>query len=244
MAFEYTFFGKIIPERTNVQIPTVNLTINNPDAKIQGNLAVSILLSQITAKFISETIIDNFYALKNIIEDAIRVETDTLSFFLDCGYDLDLITMVDSTFEHNIIFGAGLGEPISTGDNLNLKFYKTLELFSDERGAFLQRCFGDYREAIRTIKDTGFFCYRSIESLRQYFVYQNNNCSDKDSWNILRTTLNIDRTEIDYIKSFADIVRHGGAKFISEEERINIIKTTKRIILSFIIYFTTESINE
>jgi hypothetical protein len=96
-------------------------------------------------------------------------------------------------------------------------------LFRDPRSSHLQRAFADLREAIRSPKDTGFFCYRAIESLRQFFVVELN-APDKQSWEVLRTALQIDRPTIDYVKTFADSARHGAGAAISDGERAEVFK--------------------
>jgi len=106
-------------------------------------------------------------------------------------------------------------------------------LFRDPRSSHLQRAFADLREAIRSPKDTGFFCYRAIESLRQFFVVELN-APDKQSWEVLRTALQIDRPTIDYVKTFADSARHGAGAAISDGERAEVFKKTWSIVGQFV----------
>ena len=84
-------------------------------------------------------------------------------------------------------------------------------------------------------KDTGIFCYRGIESLRRY-IADSNNVNDKESWILLRETLEIEREKIDFIKSFADKTRHGGTIYISDENRSKIFNYTWDLVNKFIDY--------
>jgi len=219
------FFGKVFPERANVSIAPSMLSLKAEDAGIMGELKISISLSQITAVFKSEQTIADFYTLKNYIEDAIRLEVDALGYLLGCGYDIEITSMVDS-LDNRIVFGVGV--PILQKDSTSRvnKFDIVMQIYQNPKGDYLRRCLADLREAIRSPKDTGFFCYRGIESLRQYFLKESGAKNDGESWIKLRDKLNIDREHIEYIKQYADPVRHGDAIFVSDEDRGKILTIT------------------
>ena len=233
---QYTFFGKVFPERANVHISTVELILSNSGAGISGKLKISIQVSQITAVFSTNSKVENIFTLKNIIEDAIRLEVDILGYLFGCGYDIEVTTMVDSEGNEPVIFGIGIWELENQKDKRPKNINEIFPLFSDHRGDYLRRCFGDIREAIRVPKDTGFFCYRAIETIRQYFLKEKNSRSERESWEQLREDLKIQRSQIDFVKSFADPIRHGDVKYISAEERSKVLTDTWDIIDRFVIY--------
>lgn len=86
----YTFFGKVLPERANVTISQIAYRLIQPDTGIDGNLTVSIALSQVTVRFTASSEIADLFTLRNYVHDAIRVELDILGFVNGCGYELEI----------------------------------------------------------------------------------------------------------------------------------------------------------
>lgn len=195
---QYTFFGKIFSERAYFDIKEP-LTFAFKDG---SQLKTSIRVSQITAIYTTSKKADDVYTLKNNIEDFIRLEVDILGYLLGCGYDVEITGVVDSLSNETVIFGVNIGDIEKDKERLKL-FPNILGLLNKykERAIYLRICLGDFREAIRTPKDTGFFCYRAIESLRQFFFVEKNCKDERDSWETLRNELKIDRDKIDPIKN-------------------------------------------
>lgn len=233
---QYIFYGKVFPERANVNISTVELNMANDEAGISGTLRLTIQCSQITALFITNSEVENIFTLKNIIEDAIRLQVDILGYLFGCGYDIEVTAMVDSQGNEPIVFGVGIEELENQNDKKIEDFNKILSLFQDTKGDYLRRCLSDIREAIRMPKDTGFFCYRAIETIKQFFFKQIGTKNESESWEELRQALKIERSQIDFIKSFADPIRHGHTKYISAEDRLRVLTITWDIMDRFIEY--------
>jgi hypothetical protein len=234
---QYTFFGKVHPERCNVSIPEVRARVGRTGDEIHGEMRYYVSFSQVTAIFVSEEPVANIYTLKNYIEDAIRVALDALGYVLACGYDLEVTEMIDSVGGAPIVFGVGIPAVGKVAEQAGVSFEVILRLFADSRGAYLQRCLADLREAIRAPKDTGFFCYRAIESLRQFFVHEKTANDDKSSsWEMLRSELGVDRSEIEFVKTFASPVRHGDSGVISDEQRADTFRIAWAIVNKFINY--------
>jgi hypothetical protein len=233
---QYTFFGKVHPERTNVSIPEVRARLGVHGDEIYGELRYYISLSQVTATFVCEEPLPNVFTLKNSIEDAIRVALDALGYTLACGYDLDVTQMMDSLGNRPVVFGVGIPAIEKAASDAGVSYGIIMELFKDARGGYLQRCLADLREAIRVPKDTGFFCFRAIESLRQFFLRERGAKDDKSSWEMLRSELAVDRADIDAIQTLADPVRHGGSVAVSDAQRAKTFALTWGIVNKFVKY--------
>jgi len=211
-----------------------------PEAKLEGILSIKIALSQITAILVTDTIFDDPYTLKNYIDDSIRTIVDALGYTKGCGYDCEIIQMVDDIGNEPIVFGVGI-PVLSAGDDQSISaFTHIVSLYADKRCAYLQRCLSDLREAIRSPKDTGFFCYRAIESLRNYFMVEKQMKTDRKSWGVLRQELGVDRQEIDFIKQFSDPLRHGSTKPITDSERASVLRRTWTIVDKYIEYASND----
>lgn len=233
---QYTFFGKVYPERCNVSITELRAQVKSLDGDVDGVVRYSISLSQVTATFAGGRPVQNIYTLKNTVEDVIRVALDALGYTLACGYDLEIIQMIDSVENPPVVFGVGVPAIENSAARGGVKFENIVSIFGDRKGQYLQRCLADLREAIRVPKDTGFFCYRGIESLRQFFLQEMKAKDDKASWELLRSELAVGREEIETIKGFADPIRHGGSGGISDSERANVFTLTWNIVNKFITY--------
>lgn len=233
---QYTFFGKVYPERCNVSIPEFRLRVDTPSDEIHGELKYSISLSQVTATFVCEKPIVNILTLKNCVEDAIRVGLDTLGYILACGYDFEVIVMTNSLGNGPVVFGVGIPVIEKEASNAGISFEVIMELFKDAKGRYLQNCLANLREAIRVPKDTGFFCYRALKSLRQFFIHEKGASDKESSWEMFRSELNVDRADIDGVKALADPVRHGAGVGISDAQRAKTFMLVWAIIIKYIKY--------
>jgi len=230
----YTFFGKIFPERANVNISPIVMNIENKEAGISGVLKTSIAVSQVSAQFVCKQKVDNIFTLKNYVEDAIRLQVDVLGYTLSCGYDIEITSMIDSIGSPQTVFGVNFDDIEEFKKKRPKDFNEIMKLFSDEKGNYLRLCMGDLREAVRNPKDAGFFCYRAIESLMQYFT---KNGLDRDkTWHKFREDVGVRKEQIEYIKKFADPVRHGGSIYISPENSKKILNDAWEIVDKYILF--------
>jgi hypothetical protein len=237
---QYTFFGKVHPERCMVSIPGLSAAVKTSDGEINGKLTYYISLSQITAILVCDKQVQNVLTLKNFVEDWVRIAVDALGYILACGYDIEITEMIDSLGNSPIVFGVVIPAVQDSAKNAGVTFDSIMKVFKDIQSGYLQLCLADLREAIRVPRNTGFFCYRAIESLRQFFVHEKGAKNDKASWEMLRSELDIDKSNIDMIKRLADPVRHGGSVAISDSERSEVFKLTWGIVNKFIIYANAE----
>ncbi|MFC3964053.1 hypothetical protein [Nocardia jiangsuensis] len=92
----------------------------------------------------------------------------------------------------------------------------------------------DLRSALESPDDTGFYCYRAIESIRHNYTEESDK-SDGDSWKRLREDLDVSRSEIEGFKALADDRRHGRQLHaVSEDERRSALLTARKIVKRFV----------
>lgn len=211
------------------------MDINNKEAGVIGSLKTSIDVSQVIAQFVCKQKVDNIFTLKNYVEDAIRLQVDTLGYTLSCGYDIEITSMIDSLGHPPTIFGVNFDNIEEFKKKRPKNFIEMMKLFSDKKGNYLRLCLSDLREAIRNPKDAGFFCYRAIESLTQFFANQYGLKKEK-TWEKFREDVGIDQIQINYIRDFAAPVRHGGSVYISPEDRKKILNLTWDIVDKYILF--------
>ena len=99
---------------------------------------------------------------------------------------------------------------------------------------FYRSALADVRNALRFDTDSPFFCYRALDSLREYYAAATNAKSKDASWQTLRTELGIEEAEIMALKAFADERRHGGAGTSVHADHLKWTKWTREIVGRFI----------
>jgi hypothetical protein len=236
----YIFSGRVIPERALIDVAEVGFrTIENPDIP-QGELHVQILRSQISVRYVGSGEVKNIFTLRNLVEDAVRTILDVAGYHVGYGYDAEIIQVVmpHSSFIH--VFGIDVPALAGLVAKSGLSIQDIFGALAKSDGNYLREALADAREAIKSPRDTGFFCYRAIESLRNCCAVRNGvPPEDRDeAWTLFRDTYSIARNEIMQIKNFSDAPRHGnwqGAISMSDKDRADILTKTWEMVLKFIL---------
>lgn len=230
----YTFSGKVLPERANVNImPPLKIEMEAKDAGISGKATVSIGVSQISVVFNTENSNVDLPTLKNYVEDIVSSLVDAYGYLSGRGYDIEITSVVDPSGMQTV-FGVGVAELEETQSERPLSFQDLIEVMN--KSPDLHRALRDLREAIRSPLDTGFFCYRAVECVRQSFKQEKDDDKDELSWRRLRDTLRVDRSWIEGLKKFADPQRHGKSPYMSGKDRVSAMRHGWKIVDRFCIY--------
>lgn len=233
----YVFTGKLIPELGNIRFNIfIPLHMHAVDAGLQFNIIISIFNSQISATVKDVNGSFDLQFLRNYVRDVIRVFVDTLNYIYGCGYDIQITTVIDVNTGQQTVFGAGIPELFEAQSERPLAIEKVCSLA--QNSPLLCRALANLREAIRQPNDTGFFCYRAVESIRQYFYEPQNGKKDKPSWERLRSSLRVDKSWIDALTEFheANNQRHGKTPYMSGEKRVSAMQYAWKVVDRFCIY--------
>lgn len=226
----YIFSGKVLPERANVSITPLEINMDAIDADISGIATVSIAVSQVSV-VLNTNSDSSLLTLKNYMEYLVRTLIDAYGYLSGRGYDVEITSVVNPEGNYSV-FGVGIPELENSQNDRPLSFQQLLTAMA--KSQHLHRALADLREAIKSPVDTGFFCYRAVESIRQNFKREEED--DAKSWESLRKSLLIDRSWIDKIKKFADTARHGDTPYISGKDRILIMQHAWKVIDRFCLY--------
>jgi hypothetical protein len=235
------FTGKIHPERTNVTLTVTTQELTDPEGYEIGILKVTVLCSQVTAEL--NTPLENIdvYTLRNSIQPIVEVLVDNFGFNVGCGYEVELIQVIDSLSEGPILFGVGiesLQNKYNEKEKLVERIRKVYSLCKGMEGAYLVRALGLFRRAIRSPFDSGLYCYMAIESIRNIYCLRKDLDPQKNrnqSWEALNHDLGVTKEFItENIKAHSDIVRHGGIQPFSEKDRVNLLESTWNILNLYI----------
>lgn len=228
----YTFNGKILPERVNFTISEeIPFTLEAIDANIKFDAIVSIRLSQVSVLVKTET--EDLATLRNYVENLVRYIADSFGYLNGVGYDVSIDTVTTSKGQQ-IVWGVGIEELEKEKNKRPLNINQLL--VAVQKSPHLRRALADLREAIISSQDTGFFCYRAIESVAQYF--KTGKDITKNDWEKMRTDLRIgDRKWIDEVKDAADLPRHGGViPHTTGPKRVLLMQRAWTVVDRFSIY--------
>lgn len=229
----YAFFGRVYPERTSVEISGMNLQHTSQFGTFQMHVVTH--GSQILIEAQTEEETDDIYTLKNLVQSGVSSLTDPLSFLVGKHVDVEIVAVITPSGDKRV-FGVEypyISEKISSEEIQSEWLPKILAVYQTEASPYLQHAFTDFRLAMKHAEDTGFYCFRAVESLRQFF----NSGDDSNSWKSLRKAINVDRATIEEdIQNYSYKRRHGDVDFITGEERQQVIEATWDIIRRFIEY--------
>lgn len=239
----YLFFGKVLPERAQVSFER-ELKFQHHSSAFQNNAKISVILNQVLVWIDSEEEWDIF-DLHNVVKFLVQSQLNIIGFLKGYYYELEITRVINSNREIDWVFGIDIpcisqrNEGIDLNEKMQALFAKT----SGVDGVFITRCLADLSNAMKNAEDTGFYCYRAIESLRHHCAQVNNlQLNNKNiQWEKFREVSGCNRNDIDVIKSFADPQRHGELGLITADERKNIFLITWNIVEA---YLKNISVNE
>ncbi len=228
----YIFSGKILPERAAITVSNpIQINVQAIDAAISFNAVISIGVSQVSIAVKTKDKNVDVFTLKNYVENLVRVEVDVLGYLWGRGYDVEITSAVESNGQQ-VVFGVGIPELEATQKERPLPIDELFRVVI--KSEHLRRALGDLRETIRSTLDTGFFCYRAVESISQHFTKENED--KKLGWERMRNSLRIDKSWIEDIKELADMQRHGKTPYMSGKDRVLVMHHAWKVIDRFCIY--------
>jgi len=237
----YAFFGRIHPERAAVRMEDA-VRLQHRGLYDEIDMELFIHGSHVLVDVDAPEEVDNLATLRNAVQSSVSSVTDPLAFILGQHVDVEVFACITPS-GYKRVFGVKhdyISDKIDQEKEIRNWFSKIMNAYQTGASPFIQRCFTDFRLAMNHPEDTGFYCYRAVESLRQFFK-DGSNSDDDESWEELRGAISFDRDTIEEdIKAYADPRRHGEPFSITGEERQLVLETTWEIIREFIEYSNKE----
>ncbi|MCV0411255.1 hypothetical protein [Nitrosopumilus sp.] len=236
--FKYVFHGRVLPERADVEItggPIIGIqTSTGYDLRISFEIRKSLISIHVT----SFGEITDFAEVRNFLLDFVRLHTDSYGYIKGYAYDAEITSVSGENNQPYIIFGVGIKELTDEESKRAFqKIDKIILLAIQDKYRFIYGTLANLRLSIKYPSDTGTFCYRAVESIRQYFgVKGDSRDARKKAWEKLNAELNVDKSWTARIADFALDPRHGKQKSITHDERVEIMQKTWVIVDRFLIY--------
>lgn len=232
----YLFYGLILPERAHFSL-TFDLKFNHLVSGIDASARVSIVLNQVAVWVDSEhewDVVD----LRNVVKNIVQGHMAMIGYLKGYAYDLEITRVLSPARGVDYVFG--IDTPCITDRNqaidLNEALLRLREKTIGENGVYIGRCFGDLVSAMKHPDDTGFYCYRAIESLRHHCASMNDlrEAPKARQWQKFREVSGIDEEFILKIKRSADPLRHGDFNRSTAINSDELFKSTWAIIDAYL----------
>ena len=232
----YQFEGVVLPERAQISIQK-SLQFTHVTSGATGIANISIILNQV-AVWVDSEIEWEIFDLKNVVKNLLQTELAIVGYLEGYAYDLEIKRVTNRHLGIDYVFGIDI--PCIGERNRSIDKAAKISLISQKlsgpEGILLHRCFNDLAMAMKNAEDTGFYCYRAIESLRQHCALKFNLPSKEKGkqWQKLKEVAQCDEDVILKIKSVADSVRHGGTASLTSDDRNNLFIMTWDIVDAYV----------
>jgi hypothetical protein len=136
--------------------------------------------------------------------------------------------------DENIDVVFGIDTPgiklLNEQSKVELPHHLLIQLTTGKIGYLVHRFFTDFVLAMKHASDTAFYCFRSLESLRQHCALLNGlqpvTENKSVQWELFRTLAGVSRDEIDPVREAGKGVRHGSYEPVTWTEREKVFTLT------------------
>jgi hypothetical protein len=232
----WSFFGRVLPERIPLKIadPLSGSSIVEV-LDLAFDWSIGVADSQVVATCTVTRGEPDLPTLRNLIEAEIRSLADLIGYLHAVRFDVDIVSAIRHETGERCVFGTSIP---AIAQRRKLDDYGKLQtdlLVAIAGEPHARAALADFREAMRVPVGTGFFCYRAVEAMMQSMKLRADE-KDRVAWERLRTTLQIDRSALEYLKGHADYPRHGRVGAISDSQRAHVFRISDEVIHRYLEY--------
>jgi hypothetical protein len=232
----YIFIGRVYPERAavsfegNTNFAGVGLGDDVPTSEV----TVEISQSQITARMICPSPIKNIFTARNIVQDCAQTMLDALNFFHGCGFQMEITQVIPPSGLMSNLFIPQIPAVAEIVRAAGLMPGDIINLMNSSQQWHLRRALSDLCSAARSPVDTGFYCFRAIETLKNGLAHaQGADPESKKAWKLFREHYGVEENQIRRIQDFAKGPRHGNVQHLlelSDSTRAELFTITWQIV--------------
>lgn len=216
----YLFYGVVLPERAQLSF-RLQLEFSHVSG-FSGVARISIVMNQVVVWVESDHEWDIF-DLRNVVKNIVQTQLAMVGYLKGFAYDLEVTRVLHRGRGIDYVFGIDIPIIAERGKGVDLdEALKRLRAHTaGPHGVFVHRCFTDLASAMKHADDTGFFCYRAIESLRHHCaaVHGLASASKSKQWQKFREVSGCTEEALLTIKAAADPLRHGEASRATAKDR-------------------------
>lgn len=230
----YIIKGRVLPIRAQLSFGPINMSLESLNGESLGAAEFTIYCNEITIYYDTEKLID-IYDLRNQCLNLSGLIVAQIGYFLGFGYNTEINQILCKEQDINYVFGVDIPCLAVRNKDKNINdFMSKIMSFKGNEVRFIQRCFVDLQLAITHPIDTPFYCYRAIESLRQFCRDRYNIKKESEQWQKLSDITNFSWEHTKSIKEFANHARHGDHRNFNAEQRQEFFTNTWDFVDAFI----------
>jgi hypothetical protein len=227
----YLFYGVVLPERAQLTLQYA-VEFSTAISGVKITVEVSILLNQV-AVWVKSDYEWDIFDLRNTVTYIVQGHLALVGYLKGFVYDLEITRVLNLSRGIDYVYGIDIPCIAERNQPLDLKasLLRLQEKMVGPHGIFIHRCLNDLTSAMRNAEDTGFYCYRAIESLRHHCkTLYGLSDSKKEQWEKLQEVSGCDEATFRAIKTAADPLRHGEPSGATDAERITLFTSTWNIV--------------
>lgn len=232
----YLIEGTVLPERARLDLQ-FGQQFTHIATGVTGSMTVSILCNRVVVWLETPTEWDIF-DLRNLVKYVLLNELAIVGFLHGYTYELDVSRVLNRERGIDVVYGIDVPCIALRNQSVNKEKMHILirEKTVGPEGVFLHRCLHDLSMAMKSAEDTGFYCYRALEALRQHCIVKFSLQPDKkgDQWRKLREIAKCDEATTREIEAAAAHTRHGGVTPITDNERQRLFLNTWNVVEGYI----------
>jgi hypothetical protein len=174
----------------------------------------------------------NIFDLRNVVKNIVHTQLAMVSFLKGFAYDFEITRVLNRDRAIDYVFGIDIPVLAERGREVDLdEALKALRAHTaGPLGVFVHRCLADL--AMKNADNTGFYCYRGIESLRHHCAARHgiSNSGKSTQWHKFREVSGASEETLLAIKNAADPLRHGEATGVTSADRADLFTKTWDIV--------------
>lgn len=232
----YLFSGVVLPERAQLSLE-FTVGFSHLASGSAGEARVSIVLNQV-AVWVNSDHAWNIFDLRNVVRSIVQNHLAMVGYLKGYAYDFEITRVLSLSRRIDYVFGIDI--PCIAGREQSLDLPEALAKLRAKtvgaEGLFLQRCFSDLVSAMKHADDTGFYCYRAVESLRHHCasLHGLSNAVNSKQWEKFREVAECTEETLRAIEAAAKPLRHGEPTIATSDDRINLLTATWRVVDAYL----------
>jgi len=232
----YLFQGLVHPERAHITLQC-SFGFTHLTSSEEATVRISIVLNQI-AVWVETRIVWDVHDLRNVVKAVVSHELEVVGYIKGLAYDVEIRRVLNPEHEVDYVFGVEIPCISDRNKDIDLATRATeiRNKTNGSDGVFLHRCFADLVSAMKNADDTGFYCYRAIESLRQHCIerFGLDPAKKDEQWAKVRELSGCTEEILREVKAAADATRHGEVVKVTSEQRQRLFLITWDVVDGYV----------
>jgi hypothetical protein len=232
----YLLNGVVLPERAQLSL-SFALEFSHLTSGVSGVAKVSILLNQVAVWVESEHEWDIF-DLRNVVKSILQTHLAMVGYLKGFAYDFEVTRVLNQSRAIDYVFGIDIPCLAERAKSIDVQdaLLKLRDKTVGPNGVFLHRCFSDLASAMKHADDTGFYCYRAVESLRHHCaaLHDLSSADKAKQWEKFREVSGCTEDTLRAIKAAADPLRHGAPGDATSKDRARLFTSTWDVVEAYL----------